>query len=634
MKQIELTKRLLWISDIHFRASYQSDTELKKIIEEYIKTFTQEIEKYIKVNGVFSYIILSGDIAFSGTKEDYKAFNNLFVDPLLKVIDENKENVCKSLLSSLVSEIGSFDKSSINIQKKISSAIETVETYIENNNLAALQPRIEEISSILENKTRILSIPGNHDTSREDFPSEWLYDASPKNAMERYNNRNKSLEKDIQKFTESFKDYQTTFYDTKVKNTLLPFRNQLKKTQGTYNGLYGSYVDDDLKIKFFMLNSAWYCLNAQQTNAAKSWETKNLIEIVNASQEFGGLIVGQNLIKDEVDKILNNNRNYRLITIVHHPPHWLHWGELYTYLPMGSKNFPLNKLLMQSDLILSGHQHLPISVPAEKTIGSNGYHVMTGQFLEDKIEASFDKQNFPHNRFSILELQENSVKEIRYFYSWDSDNIGKWNSDSEYTFNLEFDLAKIRLYDDEGKHFLELNATDMAEIVIRYWKNNEIDLQYDNNCKDREVAKYYSLSAKKNHKEKWIIVIPKAKNFFVERIKPIDDKNIQPDDLKFLKELKEAIKELHSEDNSLRVCIFCLDVLVGDEKCYLDKICDTEINTYILENIFSEIYEKSDQSFKIFRHNFFRKIGDYQPYNNLQEIELINITLPYWFLTK
>jgi hypothetical protein len=547
---MEKTKRLLWLSDIHFRDKYDTP-DYRTYLDSYLQGFVETIEKYVTKNGNLDYILLSGDIAFSGIEDDYTAFNKMVLTPLIS--------------------------------------------------------KLEELGT---NKTKIICIPGNHDISRKEFPSEWKQEAK-NTASKRYTNRNKTLNEKISDFQAQFRDY-TLFCKYILRGNSINSDSD-KDTYKKNNNLHGIYFDHDLKLKFFMLNSAWYCINAQQANAASSWTKKELLEINNISQEFGGLIVGQDLIKEDVETIINEHTDYNLITMIHHPLHWLFWGELYSYNEEGSENFPLNKLLKYTDVLLSGHEHLPIGIKTKKIDDNrNSYHFMAGQFLEDTFSTSFSDTRFQNNRFSILEIGEDELKEIRFLYKGDS-----WHCKDEHSELFHLEDSNERPYTNEADRFLEMKNIDISNLIIRYCKEeHDISITYNKKSSEEENANYHIFN---NESACWIVVTPKQRGF---HSKTIHDKS-------FINELREVLSQTNYSNKKLYVCFFCLDVLAGIEEKPFAK-AKTKVD---IIDIFNPIVEQAENSFKIFKHEFYIFEGNNdedKPFNSLQEVEFINIILPYW----
>jgi len=82
---IDTSVKILWISDIHYSEHY-TDANKNEILRDYLSKFMVYCAKLKEID----YILLSGDIAQSGTSEEYEQFFNDILRPLL-ALDNLKE---------------------------------------------------------------------------------------------------------------------------------------------------------------------------------------------------------------------------------------------------------------------------------------------------------------------------------------------------------------------------------------------------------------------------------------------------------------------------------------------------------------------------------------------------------------
>lgn len=650
--------RFLWLSDVHFRASYNETFNTQEETQTFISSFKESINKYLtESNSDFDYIILSGDIAFSGSEKDYEAFNNHILEPLLQEIESIQIDRLQKWLQ--IQEYDSTIKTQCNNkfrkknELKKESLIESLLDFFTDDKYEYITAYINQVKS---KNTKIICCPGNHDIQRNKYPDEWkTKDKNDKIKLQKFEDRNKFLgeeNENVKSFKQSFKQqfegYQD-FFKGKIGKSL---NNSGLKTN---NGLFGGYVDHNIKVKFFVINSAWYCINAQEGKIHKEnllekistqpvvqddiqESIEELIEILSASNEFGGLIVGQDIIEKEINEIIGTNPKYPLIVIVHHPQWWWYWGELNSY--KGSYR-PVQKLLDKCDILLTGHEHLPVNTPWKKInedSQKDSYQLMAGMFLEDNIDSStnYGEDIFPHNRFSIIELNRKTdileLKEIRFLF--DHKVWGKRDNPIVKT----LDLLNTILCDEEQKSSIKKFFTDDDKIInkIKDYFIEEYNLTIEYVIDSKKSFTKYSVQyfifndLKSIPNSQWLIVVPTKGNFHTDIIS-------NPD---FIQNLKEQIKPLDS--SKLYVSFFCLDILSGDGEQYNEKHTDGEVkvisDTKKINDIFLRIADEADFAFNKFKYDFFKEYENNEsvsePFTKFHEISFVNIVPPYWIIQK
>src|ERR1700761_7227593 len=80
--------RILWLTDIHFSAAYReiTDPRFRGFIDDFYNKIRLE-----QADQPFQYILITGDLAQTGSNEDYDAFWDLFLKRLLDIFLENKD---------------------------------------------------------------------------------------------------------------------------------------------------------------------------------------------------------------------------------------------------------------------------------------------------------------------------------------------------------------------------------------------------------------------------------------------------------------------------------------------------------------------------------------------------------------
>lgn len=386
--------RIVWLSDIHFSEKYGNRTGIDDAKAQSLTALDTMIGKFLKVigeyqtdvnHGAIDYVLISGDLAFSSVKGDYEQLDIQLIGRLKKILGD---------------------------------------------------------------QTRFITVPGNHDVSWADSPfmrhyisTVWTMEL--KELKKKFpEQRRDFLENTEDYFTNMFKNY-SLFFREAILPTLPP--TQLKKSAG-YNegGLYGIIVDKARNIVFNLINSSWYALGTQfdkilmnefmkepydllksqmENNPGKAKSSfkaamEKLVLMKNITLEYGEQILGETImpIKSIFDR-LDEHVGSLVVTCFHHPTNWLQYHTKYNIDPVKNDDLFLNKLLARTQLLLTGHEHVPSTVLPEK-LQEEVLHLKGGRFLQDDV---FEK-NEGENRFSILEIDTNrfSLKELKYCYDWDN----------------------------------------------------------------------------------------------------------------------------------------------------------------------------------------------------------------------
>ncbi len=369
--------RILWVSDIHYR---EYPAAIQPLAEEYIRKFVQKVRE-IELQGHIDYILFSGDIAFDGSARNYECFTSQILDPLINSV---------------------FDTTAL---------------------------------------PKVITIPGNHDLS---------WDGS-KVLLEKYLaacgkegfNRNNFLEGNQKSFRVLFEQYTKAFTEKLTEGQKEWFdlsgysapkvENEYSKTR-----LFGHVLDKEKGILFVLLNSAWYSLGTmfEKTlidvlRATTYWEAnifEKIPEYRDAVREYGGQIIGRALLANvDLSDLMKKYSDLTVILCMHHPMHWLEWGEVYSE---GDGNMlHLTRMLKNADVLLTGHEHLPANTSVGM-VAENTLHFMAGKFLPDNLVEG--KEFFSNNRFSILDIVRKyvkpSIQETRYIYSngsWQKYGVGE-----------------------------------------------------------------------------------------------------------------------------------------------------------------------------------------------------------------
>ncbi len=257
----------------------------------------------------------------------------------------------------------------------------------------------------------VISVAGNHDVDWEEI-------------LQIFTTQGNELEKNLKDKNQFLKNNEADF--KRLFTNYAEYFATLARPKKKYEDhrLFGHKIDKKRKIIFFFFNTAWFSVSSKIDDLMLNVKSiEDILKIKKHTNEFGGQIVGQALMQvDAINEIIDSSeyKDFVKITCLHHPLHWLNWGEIYNYTDNQNRNSLLKKILDASDLTLTGHEHVPIYVKPKQTENGN-WHIEAGMFLEDDArhgnqQAEMDNL-FPHNRFSVLEIGADQIRELRYKYN-------------------------------------------------------------------------------------------------------------------------------------------------------------------------------------------------------------------------
>lgn len=516
MKQIDTKLRILWLSDMHYKASYKLNKNeiLKNVISEfliYVASLTDKID----------YILLSGDIAQSGNKEDYDAFIFDILTPLQQLLPDSK----------------------------------------------------------------LIVVPGNHDLFRDNVTfNEAFINSLPNNRLEFFKNRKPEFEGIFYPFTQSF-----------INNNKLPpvSNSEIYRTKL----LYGHVIDFSKKTIFVILNSAWYSITEGflgdylakfllQSESSTHKSKGQIIKDISAiSSEYGFQLLGLNQIEEieQTLKIIQMYSDFVVVTIMHHPINWLGWPERVT-----NDSNKFHSLRKQTDLLITGHEHVPKDHQSEYIDNNNLLHIQAGCFL-NYVENDLDFK-IKDNWFSTLELniKKRSVTQIKHYVDPKSCKWFAAASNSSFALNKRYS-SKLSI----ERKLLILNYVSESKSML------------DMVCK---IVPERAPSLKSLKNDFFI-----CDQNIIHRIVLTDniDKDVQT--------LKDAI----DETNANMVCFYFVDLFNNLHEKYFTN----EDKLLTLEKI------KIDYDFKFnkFRHLLFSKLSQDEALK-FSQLKLTCQVKPYWEL--
>lgn len=609
--------RILWLSDIHFRKNYQApvrvngrktpiSAEDQKLLalQQYLRSFFEVVAEYQKPlereNESIDYVLISGDLAFSGAAEDYQMLNDLIVDPLKK---------------------------------------------------------------LLSTTTSFLTIPGNHDVWRDsdDFFRHYLSNISF-STPEEYKEKMANLRRDFvfikqENFHNLFNHYSSYF-----RNAILPSLNQEEISEEyRKNGLYGLIVNKEKNLVINLFNSAWFALgqrfdtilqreflrdtfgklkiyfeNNEDWNARENYVGKlfeELITIKNATQEYGEQTMGESVMPvDEYIALLDRHSGAFAISCFHHSPNWIQYSSRYdTNLQRNDQLF-YNQMLQRSNIVLTGHEHVPASVLAEK-IQRDVVHLKGGMFLQDNVLREVEGEH----RFSILEIDTRhfSFSERKYSYDWDEKN---WNFDAAHSLYNETVKKRSVRFDTDKESRLSvalLGIPTIKNILSHFFIPKAIIDEMDIRLISAADPDYHLFGLHKNNTLQQLVIVPTGRAFFASRL--ISSRNRRK---KTPHPFFDILRHAHTPSADLVVLVLTPDFLV--DKTLRDRYIVP--GTDMVE-VFSEIVKKGDFIFNVSRHSFFSEFQSSEAKNkwlkingigfsDIKEIRFSNQVIPFWSIER
>lgn len=432
------TTKILWVSDIHIKENEFNDYEINTYFVEMIKFIHKEYP-------ILEYIIISGDIAFSGKTEEYNLFNEHFI--------KNIKTIYPNII--ILSIPGNHDI----IWDQLSP---TDENFFTNNY-----------------NTRNKFISDQNEISFENYVNFF-----EKNILPTFNSK-KNIVHSFRKERECMTHGYIIDKDNKICFILI---NSAWLSFG--QGLVNAFISNKEIFKY---------------DKSIKDNLKTILSNITNFPEFGSQMIGSKFIENLklLNNVFDNYNDHTVITVMHHPQNWLHYEELYGKTESIHNKKPLNQLKEHSHIFLTGHEHVPHF--ANKITDNDPIHIKGGCFIDD-YSTPFDEQE--NNRFSILEVIRNEgasfVKNIDFEIKMETESSGDKKTIIKYLEQSEkLIYLKKKIFFPNNKsthkkeHFFktihDINDLSYYKGVISHWTDR------NNNCVFSIVD--YSEFVKKDNKE-------------------------------------------------------------------------------------------------------------------------------------
>ena len=589
---------ILWLTDIHFMGEYY-EADNKAVNDEEVKI-----------------------------RKRHSSSSDALVNELLRQTDEYKEHQ---------RAIGRIPIYSGKLDPFLSSFLTSIEDkkfdYIILSGDIAQSASEEDykqfkIRILAELETRqpnatILTIPGNHDVLRKSIESKDLF-SDAKSFKEKFKAKDDLLTNETDKFYDFFKNYSDFAKEIKLNESLIVDEKYQE------NRLFGHIRDEDKKIIFIMLNSAWFSfgssINKHIVAAFKNLAENEHLNAKELVAEKGRQIIGRQLLDTDFITKLNKGeyKDYRVVTCMHHPLSWLEWGEQYTY-EGNQTGFNLNMILDNSDLLLTGHDHLPLYVKTQKH-SSNAWYLKGGVFLEQLKPEENATSEFLANCYGIIEIENNKAIYTKYKYKYDGP-MSTWEK-YEHSNNLPFEELLL----EELKVIRKETIDVTSKSIIATLKSLDNYKEVSGIEKVKKVKKdaflYHYISDFKGHF--WILISPNGKEIdFYSKFKSEFKSEVNEKIMQILKENKE--------EKTVNICLFLPDISVKID----DEIKYRYENKSIAEKeagkAYLKIVEEADRQMNVaVRHDIFADLtkednrDNKEMFEMYKDVHFVNDVIPFW----
>lgn len=499
-------------------------------IKDFLASFNKKVTELNQINPI-DYILISGDIANRAKVKDYNEFKENLLSPLLILFGKNKP--------------------------------------------------------------KVILVPGNHDVDRTRINTK--LPEFVENIIS-YDKR-KSFMNDKSFFYGIFENYSTLYKDYNELNIC-----KLQNKTNDDNSIIGFYIDKSKKTIFIVLNSAWYSLGNEFTLDY----LKNVISKINFNndeklkmidksllylyQQFGNQMIGGDFINyDSIKEEIKKYNDYLVVTTMHHPLPWISWNERFNLT--GSNNKFRKIILNNTDILLTGHEHIPSKDKPEYLFSKKLLHIDAGCFIfGDRI---FDEENNSDVWFSTLKININkrNITQQKFIYK---EEKKEWNSKKKIVKRLNKKYKKtltISRKKDINDTISALKDGELLKAIVNKESNtNNVEMKsFDNYLFYNKIL--YTLVPSKNG--------------------TIFGTNII--------ELKKLIDKYQPN----KVKHFYLDIRHKNYENYIKK----PDRLYVLETIKNDV----DFQFDKFRHNFFSTLNE-QDIIKYKKLKMVCKIYPFWEL--
>jgi len=643
---------ILWITDIHFSNDYRDmiTNEKNADLTTYIENFITRI-RYKHNDEPVNYIFLTGDLARTGSKKDYDAFRDLFLTRVLDVFIESNQSNGRPL-PLLIMIPGNHDVNWDNSNfcsnyvlaknkrgqflKDNPDEFETL--FFDYTNFICELAKVRRYKEFF----RYLKSPLVSDSYKKHFLYGHIFDEANNLLIILLNTAWFSLGVH---FNDIFAQelFKNKVY-AKPDDRYVAINSEYFKISERYikkpNAVDSKNDDDYLKIgqqylkidsEYSQIDKEYRVIKGKHYEPIAADDTRieqpDLIEILKEKDgliEYANQVCGIDLIeKDTIDNYLKNYSEAITISCMHHPFNWLQWDEYYSYASSeGSVNKNakiLSDILEQSNLLLTGHEHMPFDFDAE-LIQENTIHIKGGCFLFDQPN---EHKNLYNTWFSFISIdtERQLMTQTKEGYmsnqGWNSKkktrSIAKANRPVSLTIER---FAKIQ-------EILKSNDLRITKSLLKrkFGDNNMLSLKRDVNNFSSIRLYEAKFSSPKNE----LVIVATGPEFYTNLSTP-----------NFIRYLHDLIAKLQSPNVTVRFLIF--DIFVSGAFQLYEKSSTIAERNMKLERI----VKISDWKFNFWRFEYLKTALDKSapqqtPYasddfRRLNGVVFVNHIVPYWVI--
>lgn len=627
---MEQTIRILWLSDIHYTGTYEE----KNLLEKRNKKFLETVESYLgqikmahPTDNKLHYVILSGDIGFSGEKNEYNQFDADIMAPLKTIFDNNGQSPL--ILACPGNHDVNRNKSSLHKEY-----VKAVDDYVNMPKRQRGGAKEAQLQSAADRENSIRQVEGCKTENKvHDIFKEY----------------SEYVEKIFNYYTHSTEEYETDNYQENKFLQGYIIDNKQKLIINILNSAAFSLGDkfDDLIVEHFLdkFKTGKRIINHQSFKEF----AEEILKVKEFCTEYGRQVIGNYRIENQgYLKELNRYQHYLVLTFFHHPLSWLQESQKNDYSDKFKKT-ALIQLLQGSDILLTGHEHVGINSTPE-FLFDRVLHIPGGMFIQDKNRFYKGGQN----RFHVLELDtKNRRLDIRNFV-WEG-NMKKWYDYKEsevpgYEEKWENKSLQKRpttfLCDQNKKDYVDdfKNSFSVSKFLDTFLPGEtlgkgDLTVPPDYVIERELFCKFESL--KNDNEDVLAVQVYGVVTFLFD-----DNKGLE-----HIKNIYNIVINFARDSTKTKQVIFIfLDILADPtfEKDYLSDI--NEDGSYNLKTDsanrahYGKIVKTIDARFNLFRNRFFYQFElfcldnsnktlfniENQLFESISELNISNFVIPFW----
>ncbi len=628
--------KICWVSDVHFLGRYK-ESPLNRALDTYIEGFVKETAKQHTEENPIDFVFLTGDLAMRGVEDDYNTFFELMLKKLMDEFLRLKERF--SLPLPLILTIpGNHDVnwSSTNFLREYLNYIDpSTKEYKQRlsylwDKKALFKDLFRDYTSFIK---KMIEDP-NFEKYRPFFVltdggSKKIYSEYVDNRLHGYvvdkkrrviifllNSAWYSIGDNFNELLASQKIFEPDF-QTKIKEYAVWMDRDVptaKKFEKFFQGLSDDFPDPLLKDKPKLSDKI-------PQGASGIYESlMNILKTKDNISEYNRQVAGLNLIPTkDFDHVLKDYNDYAIITCMHHPLNWLEWNEQYTKdARVDSSPYNLDKILANSDVFLSGHEHIPVQHNKAITV-NNTLHLKAGCFLDDNQDTAIKSID---NWFSFLfiDTKKRYLRNDTCHYEKDKSGHMTWSFCEGEPKPLP--VRKMNLSLDRKAAILKLIKAHDTMKLRQYITRKKIE-----ECSTVDTANLVETTTFIDNCKLYTLPNKKINQLYIYGLKENFYTHIStPGFYTFLD------NQIIGFDNSLPIVIrfILVDLLV--DPFFTAKYEDENYGRDDVRNI---IFKRADMLFDQFRHEFYNrfeaddKLAEKQ-LPQYRKLCLVNHIIPYW----